>query len=88
MLLILSPIVPSGGLIDDALTNVYIISQKKTPAKRGRILVLSDLCEDPNKKIDIDAIEHAPRVYSISSFTFMYIKKDLHIVEVFWVFRL
>ena len=40
MLLILSPIVPSGGLIDDALTNSDIISQKKTPAKRGRILVL------------------------------------------------
>ena len=63
-----------------ALTNVYIISQKKTPAKRGRILVLSDLCEDPNKKIDIDAIEHAPRVYSISLLRTNF-NKDIEVVS-------
>ena len=78
-----TPETTKGKYRSQYFSDLYIIAhKKKTPAKRGRILVLSDLCEDPNKKIDIDAIEHAPRVYSISSFTFMYIKKDPHYVEV------
>jgi len=32
----------------------------------GHIQVLSDLYEDPNRKIDIDAISYAPKVCLVS----------------------
>ena len=50
--------------------DLYIMAQKKTPVNRGRnlghIQVLSDLYEDPNKRTEVDASEHASKVYSVS----------------------